>query len=146
MDEQQGMITALESKVAVLEDELADCRMVLSTCRMNTAVLHKDPTAFRFYCGVNGSIRCNHACYYQIQTQTSVCGADFCDVYVCLPVFTENGQNDLHVERIIPDEPIFNTCLQRARDIFKSTTLSELVAEACTSKGSGLGIAQESRK
>jgi hypothetical protein len=59
------------------------------------------------------SLKKNHLYYAQVQGQLMITGAEFCEFVV----FT---QNDLHVQRILPDIPFMSDLLQKLSSFFRN--------------------------
>ncbi len=69
----------------------------------------------------------SHSYYYQVQTQLFVGNVDYCDFCVC--TFSQDGQNNLYIERINKDQEFWDTCVQRAEHFIRTSILPELLAK-----------------
>lgn len=67
----------------------------------------------------------NHAYYYQIQTQMTVCHVDFCDFVVW-------GPNVLHIERVRRNDQFCRNIFSSARQFFRNVILPELLSRYYT--------------
>jgi len=71
----------------------------------------------------NGELQLSrkHAYYYQVQTQLYVCNKDFSDFVVW-------SQQDIHIERILPNREFWDSISTAASAFFQQALLPELVA------------------
>lgn len=67
----------------------------------------------------------DHPYYFQVQTQLGVTGKDMC-------YFVVWSMKDIHVERILFDEDMYEEICSKAKTLFKSFILPELVAKLST--------------
>ena len=77
-------------------------------------------------CLEDGKLSPKHSYYYQIQTQLSVCSADYADFV--LATFS-NGIPNLYYERIYPNEQKIKECMDKAKKFFEICLLPELLAK-----------------
>jgi len=63
-----------------------------------------------------------HPYFYQIQAQMFVCGKEYCDFVVWTP-------DNIHIERVQPDQLFWNEARRKAETFFKSAILPELVCK-----------------
>lgn len=77
------------------------------------------------YTGRKPQLLENHAYYYQIQTQMTVCHVDFCDFVVW-------GPNVLHIERVRRNDQFCRNIFSSARQFFRNVILPELLSRYYT--------------
>ena len=65
----------------------------------------------------------NHSYYYQVQLQLATTGTPYCDFVVWL------SQENMHIERVVPDNAFFLTNVIKAEVFFKSCILPELISK-----------------
>ncbi|XP_070395694.1 uncharacterized protein [Dermacentor albipictus] len=76
-------------------------------------------------------LKTDHAYYYQIQTQMTVCQVQFCDFVVW-------GPNVLHIERVRRDEQFCIKIFAQAKQFFERVILPELFSRYYTRQQSNL--------
>ena len=64
----------------------------------------EDAAEDKKFCGLDGKLHLDHshAYYYQVQTQLFIANVDYGDFCVC--TFSQNQDNDVHIERIVKDQ------------------------------------------
>ena len=76
----------------------------------------------------NGSLRLdhNHSYYYQVQMQINIVeSAEYCDFIVW-------KENDIYIERIVPDEDFWDQIVHKAETFFRQCILPEVFANKFT--------------
>ena len=69
----------------------------------------------------------SHAYYYQVQTQIHVCKVDYGDFCLCTFPDGEDSPATLHIERIMPDDVFWHSCVESSQHFFKKCLLPELL-------------------
>lgn len=64
----------------------------------------------------------NHAYYYQVQAQIFIFGVEYCDFVVWTP-------KDFFVQRILPDQEVWDIVLSITLEFFNKCNLPELVGK-----------------
>lgn len=67
-------------------------------------------------------LKTTHSYFYQVQAQIKLCNAKFCD-------FVMWNENDLFVQRIMPDDEFIKSAFDKATDFFKLGILPELLGK-----------------
>lgn len=67
----------------------------------------------------------NHSYYYQVQAQLHIVGAEYCDFVVW-------NKNDIFVERILPDNELWDNAIPKVQEFFTHCVLPELLGQQIT--------------
>lgn len=74
-----------------------------------------------------------HAYYYQIQAQLFLSNSAYGDFVVV--TFSDDENDNIYVERVVPDHALWTECVPRACEIFYSHIMPELLAKWFTRAG-----------
>ena len=86
-----------------------------------------DDKRFCLKLGEDGTLHLDrsHQYYFQVQSQIWLSNVSYCDFCVC--TFPGSSEASLHVERILPDQTFWDTCVSHSTNFFQKCILPELV-------------------
>ena len=122
----------LTSQVGCSADGLVECACCgQGTCEIKCPFCSKDKTAHDAarqknsrLLEMNGKLSLDrqHAYYYQVQAQIFICEVEFCDFIL----WTEQ---DIHIERILPDNVFWKNAVAKATKFFFIGILPEIMGK-----------------